>query len=379
MALPIKRVGFGKISVKSFVLTALVIALVIALFFIPEIVDFQRSVLGGSSPASAKRISAPGENLLDSGLEGAPSGLSPLDRVSDLIHTGRVEKVSAYDLPASGHGGRDDAAVLGQGLTWAALRSKSSVGALRNTQKEALNIVASLSLDKSGSRFALMTFVNPLDVIVRGRERSLSADEALRYLYFTQEAAAQAMLREGVDSGMYNNFVALSLGPVADQQRAIRLSNQLAPFNPRLTLTEVEVRMPGQRGGGSFNENGAVFVTVKGFVIGDDVRSVQLFYNGNYLKTIKIKKSGELGQRGFLTKRMNGRGVYTFRAFDRAGQIWEKSYSFYPRAKSFSWKNGRFLIPDAEIGDTRIDRFFTYRPGRAVVQLGDDGEAFARF
>ncbi len=361
MSLPIKSVSLSGISPRSFIITIIGIALVVALFFLPEIAELHKSLLGfPSSPSTGTE--AVQENVVKEEVAQS-SGISTMDRIVGLLDSSYVDRLGIGKKNSPAQQGVTSSAVE---FSWAAIKSKPSAHALRGTSKECQNIIKQLSSDKPATRFAIQNFINGINLLLGSGDKNMTAIEAVAYLANLQNTVVRVMMRENVDIGTYNNFVALDLGPVVDLNQKRRLASQLKPFNPRLTLTAISVKKVGSKLN-IYQESAPPYVQVKGYVIGNDVKSIQLFYNGNLLKVFKPGRPNELNQRNFSTRRYYAKGIYTFRVFDSLGQMWEKSYVFYPRVKVYPWKGGAYAIPKTSEMDTRLDRFFTFRPGHLAA------------
>lgn len=355
------------VNTRSVLLIVVVILVIGALFVIPEIVKLQLSLTGsadGEGGASVKPAAAPYKELSGAGRK------STLDQIAGLIDSGYIDELKAKkvikNMGASAPAGEGpESAPKVSGISWENIRSPASSAALGNVQREALEIARELPADKVSSKYALFNFSSAVRLVLEGAESSMTPEEALRYLEFMRVSVSRTLMREEVDRAQYNRWAALSLGPIFQDNVAVRMTQQKMPFNPRLTLTLVKVLKPGTRDK-RFQARGPAYVTMEGYVIGEDVRTAELFLNGNRLGLLYPAKAGANKRRPWVFPQGNARGVYTFRITDRTGQIYEKSYSFYPRVRKFPWREGLFEIPFRGERDNRLDRFFTYRSGRIL-------------
>mgnify|MGYP000169369442 CR=1 FL=1 len=367
MATPNKTGSISSFKPKSFLLTTLVVLLVASLFFIPEIVDFQKSItgFGVTKEGESKPEVASERDTAEHTLSTKTGSGSPLDKITGLIDTGYIEQLKAKKV-VSGAERFKEAPRGGPKLSWEIIKSRESLDALRTAEREALGLAKALPPDKVGTRYALYNFVSGVRLVLEGAEKTMSPDEAVRYLEFLQLAVSSTMGRENVDRALYNRWVGVSLGPLSEQTKALRLMQQRAPFNPRLTLTKVVVRKAGGKHG-QFVSRSPVYVQFVGFVVGQDIKKIELYRNSELLvKKMLLRAPDESGRRFFSPRQFPAVGYYTFRVYDDTGQIYQKTYTFFPRAARFPWRRGVFELPFRS-GDPRLDRFFTYRSGRLVT------------
>jgi hypothetical protein len=93
---------------------------------------------------------------------------------------------------------------------------------------------------------------------------------------------------------------------------------------------------------------------------GSDIDRIVVFANGKQVRSVKF---GKMGKDEVRTMRFNGDayGVWSFVAYDKYGaRPFTKSYSFYPRVRTFRRApNGSYLIGFLP-GSARnsLDRFF---------------------
>ena len=385
MAVPARSARIRGVTPKSFILAIVVIALVLALFFIPEIVAFQKGFFSEGQRAQVPASPTP-QTIVEHELSRAPlpAGQSPIEEVAGLMDSGFVEKLKAKKLVSTADGKKSAPGTAERDLTWAAIKGKASGDALRAASREALNISKSLPVDKPGSRYALFSFASGVDMILDSGEKAMSAAEAVRYLDVLRLSVTRAMSREQVNRAEFNRWLGLNLGPTVGAYVGTADSVARMPFTPRPTLTSVIVRKtPGRRG--RWDENRPEYVTLAGFMLGKDIKQAQLYLNGNYVRKLALRPVDVSGRRTFKTGRMNARGVYTLRIISTQGEIYQKSYAFYPRVRKFPWgKGGVFEIPFQGVRSNRLDRFFTFRPGRLVKGYGagtafDDADLIEKF
>jgi hypothetical protein len=385
-----KSLGMSGVNTKGFLLTAVVLALVVALFFIPELVSFQKSLTKSSSSALSAVTGAGHQDtvkkaqqdlaLLNGGVQGDMSGAaietaSPstaenlfgtgaLGEISNLLDSGYLDQLRAKKVvsavpqtgavPVKGKDGLPK-------LTWDSLRSGASSDALKKAENDAILLAKKMPDRFSGTKFALVNFGSALRVVRSGAEKVMEPIQAVQYVDFSRLSVVRAMDREGVERDFYNRFVAISLGPVLDSQRGVGIADVPRVFNPQLTLTRVSLfRTPTRRG--QWKESDArVLISLGGYVAGRDVKQVEIYRNSIRIARLTPTRVNNDGVRTFRLSQTDGRGVFTFRVIDNYGQIFERHYSFYPKARMFPWaRSGYFKVPRMQVGDARVDRFFSF-------------------
>ena len=407
-----KSLGISGVNTKGFLLTAVVLTLVVALFFIPELVGFQKSLSKGSGTSTAGsplgqdavRKAQQDLALLSGGVQGgmvsgttaaatAPStaenlfGSGSLGEISNLLDSGYLDQLRAKKVVSAAPASSGVAPKGKEGLpklTWESLRASASADALKKAENDAILLAKQIPERYAGSRFALMNFGGALRVVRSGAEKVMQPTQAVQYVDYSRLAVVRAMDREGVEREYYNRFVGLSLGPVLDAQRGVGIADVPKIFNPQLTLTRVSLfRTPTRRG--QWRENDArVLVSIGGSVVGRDVKSVDIYRNSIRVAQLTPTRVNHEGTRTFRLGQTEGRGVFTFRIQDIYGQIFERHYSFYPRARMFPWtRGGYFKIPRMAPGDSRVDRFFSYSRDYLVASgsssFFDGGMVMERF
>ena len=356
---------------KSVLMTGLVLVLIIALFFIPEIIDFQRGLIGRSS--SESRSSAPAPQVVEpeqpaQQVQAADTGVSTgaLDELLESNYLDRVKARQVLDTQEGVAPRTRTSPKTGVEISWQAIREKPSAVALKAAQSGALDLARELPAENSPSRFALLNYASGIGLLLQGGEKSMTAGEAVRYIEYLHSVVARTLVRDGADTGFYNRFAALSLGPVVAEYSGIDGSLRRAPFNPQLILSSVDVRAKGERGR-RWVENGPIFVQFGGSAAGVDLKAIRIISNGSEVQRIKGRKGAQATS--FKSKKFPARGVFAVRVEDNSGQVWEKLYAFYPRVRRFEWNKGKFDIP---LSGSMLDRYFTYRPGHLISSFGGD-------
>lgn len=385
-----KGINLHSFSRSNLMLTILVCVVVMALFFIPEIIGFQRS-FRSSSPPSSRSASVPAikpEVPVTEGELSQPDS-SPLDEVSKLINFRSVAPAPQTSItepvPQLKEGGANvDPNLLAKcvatlseptekkaernlsqsPLTWDKIKAPESQEVMRRAQAEALAISRALPAKKTESRYALITFSNAINAVLTAPDQFSSPEEAIGYVETVDQAVTKAIFREGVERADYMRWQQVSLGPELRTSRVARTKAQYQmPFNPRITMEWVGVRQLETR------LDAPASVDFRGYMYGKDIVKLQMLYNGSDLGELGLSDPDLKTERRYFGYTLtDARGIYTFIATDAEGNKYEKSYEFFPQAVRFPKNfNGYFEIPynSTEWGqsDPRIDKMFR-APGR---------------
>lgn len=391
-----KGVGVGAgVSARGVALTVMVLLLVVALFFIPEIISFQRSIARKgvepvSAPAVAERAPAEvrvserkSEGFLDRLMgvftrnpsvvkeDPAPAAVARRDSTAEPAsrNAPRVEEGNYSDLRQQ---------IQTRGVTWETLKSKESLASLKAAQQKALRLAQELPAKHADSLFALYNYASGIGFVINNSKRFTGAPDAYSFLERLDVAVTEAMLRDEVDQGDFNVWANISLGQVFKESRLVRLkSARRFAFNPRLQLTKVKVYSPPNHSL-RMRKNPRFYATFIGYVKGLDVAEVQVYRDGHRLRRVKLRKDELNGRQIFGVANQNARSLFTVRVVSKSGEVYQRQYTFFSRAARFPWnprKGGLFMVPIAD-GDARVDEF--YSVGDNAAQRGSALGYFSR-
>ena len=376
MASLVKDLRISNLTSNNFVITAVVLAVIIALFFIPELLELQKNLFSSSSQTVKKEKVEPLKSEKQKLALKVES--SPLNRILELLDSGYLDQLKEKRMrgesivddleqalntelplpqgPKASLGSAEEIQprfVSGEQVTWKTLRASSSLKTFKDARKRALEIAAALDPAYSSAKFALYNFVNGLNKIIEGAEKSMKPEEAMAYL--------EHLDQDVTDSFLKDRWADVSLGALFEQSRSQRMKTRSVPaFNPGLTLTYVRVKQPSDRFG-RFNPTRPALVYVEGFVRGKDAKRMVLLRNGEQVRRISLRKKMDTqGRRIFNIPQRDATGVYTIVAYDKEGSRYARSFSFYDRARQFNWireQGGTFALPFAE-SDPRLTSFF---------------------
>lgn len=376
---------FQGINLRGLLLTIFVAAMVIGLFFIPELITAFRGKGTSSSLFSSliARDSAPAVVTSDDDI--APAFDINTD-TRDVDDTNRYEELSDKIASAKRTKLPD---LFTKGVSWSSIRQKDSVSALRRAQGESMTLSKAIPPEYPESRFALYNFSGGIKFVLDAGEKTLSADQAFRYLERLDLSTTESLIKEGVPDDLFNQWINISLGPVFKHSRLIHQKEMLAkPFNPQLNLESATVMQKGLANHSS-RKMYPPYVSAVFSISTKEIKRIDFFHNGAFVFSKRPTKVLSDGRRLFFIYGKEARGIYTLRVVDKTGQIFEKSYTFYGPAHRYWWSardGGVFQVPYRQ-GDPRLDRIFAMGPGiirgtpssSYFLTGNEDGKNFSTF
>lgn len=359
-------INISRFNKSSVLVTGLVVVMVVGLFFIPELVDFQFS---GSSSRSSESPLATSANVDQSERRVVrvqePPAVSPLAQVSALIDNGYIDRLvqeRAGRTPGStSDSAATENALAGRAVSWSDIREGEVKTTLYTARDDASKLAAQLPVRFVNSKFALLSLVSGIDMILSNAQGSMQPQQGLEYLEWLSQSVNDTMIREGVERADFVAWKNVNLGPLLQASRAHREKAQIhMAFSPQLTLDRVTVFKPADRFG-HYQQKGPVNVNIAGHFKSRDVKRIAIFGNGRFMREVFYGPGDKEGESGFSLIEVDGTQVITFKVWDVNGSVYEKSYLFYPKARRFAWSPVTyfFAVP-FKFGDPNVDRFFRY-------------------
>lgn len=214
-------------------------------------------------------------------------------------------------------------------------------------------------LSTSPAQVGVQPLQEAINVVVSGNSSSTSEEVAQR-LRLAHVAALRGLRAAGADRGLMLRWLAIPVVRFIDVQGGIHLAKRIyEAFDPGFILSDLAVKQRKQRGWGS---NGIAPANFRGefSVFGTDVERVVAYSNGKMVRSFKLQRS-RLGEPRSIRISGDAAGVWTFVIHDKFGaRPYAKSYSFYPKVSVFRQsQNGSFQIGFLP-GSNRysLDRFF---------------------
>ena len=304
-----KGIQVPPVGRRSVLAVVLVVALVVALFFIPEILDI-------APPAGGpERVRAPVRQENEE-QHASLRRISPLDRIALSVQ---------QDTPVPQRAERSErAAPLVPGATGQGQRLQDPVmrGILERARRDGQLLLRELDRSKVASQIALSNFLNGVQLVLRNRNpKELSEENAIRYISQLHSEVSRAMLADRVSRSAYLTWRKdISLFPLLEENNPALVPR--IPFQPRMLLTDVTVNV---------NRRGNSFVRAMGEVQGGDVAKVMILRNGILLREIPFPRKGAETPRKFGFAHNDANGTFTLRVLDKFGSSQEKSYRFLSR------------------------------------------------
>ncbi len=342
---------------RSVVTIGLVVAVVLGLYFIPDILGIY-SVRSGED----------NEDFVSEGQHGLNiQTASPLERLSAMIDAGYFDKKASLAPEASLLPSLNSGANLSgeEVLTWKNFKTQPAHKSLLESKKITLSIASKLSENNNAALYGLYNFANGINFVLSEGKKRMTVGQALYYLEGLHANATAALLRGKVDSALLANWSKMPLDKVFDSGRVALVRQRIqASFKPSLYLTSVAMR---ENRKGTFGG-----LRVKGYVKVVDLKTIELYRNGIFIrriaKTRKRMSNGELYYNFYFNDTHDVSGVYTLRVLDRQGNIFQKSYEFLKRSRRFQKdRTGYYRFPYRE-PDRHFDDLFKTSSGTRSEQ-----------
>jgi len=374
-----RGIGISDYNIRSIVVFSLIVALVAAMFFIPEIVgvDTHSTDSGVSEELLARRKARAGQQVevaqkispetevkrRDLGDAEEVPYRSPLKKLMAMLQSKPEGAGKLADISSSKIG---DATPI----DWKTLRSKETQGFLIRAERETRKLAKVIDDQYEQSKFALYNYANGIKNVLKGSSKTMSADEAVQFLARLDGEVTTALLGEAVEPSIFNEWADITLGPLFENTRSHQMKvAKRFPFDPQFRILWARITQPPDRFG-KFIEGGKAHLSFKVTVVGRDVKKVRTFHNGIRISDRSPRFAKGTSARFFTHQNADARGIYTFRIYDKRNRFIDRSYNFYAAARKFPWmsrRRGRFNIPLSE-GDPRMDGLFLIQSSEQARQ-----------
>lgn len=360
-------------SRANLAISGVVLLLIAALFFVPELIDLQ-SRLGGSSETSPTREREEAIVTPSTARELAAAS-SPLSAVLDLVRTGSFQPQSAQRSETAA-----DASLAAP--SWDLIRSREVSETLRASRARAQEILQALPSRDSQLGIALLTYINGVNGILNGTDQYLEAGEAVRYLRSLDAAVTRALVGAGAERGLLTAWREASLGPLISQaEKARRASVLTSAFNPQLqlvTLGLTKVATPD----GTLRGPRPFKLRVGFRARAEDVKQIVVYEGDDLVGELPLYPADAEGRVYGDMIELDGTRVITVRVLGHEKEVFQRSYLFYPQADLFPWDpaSGNYSFPHkGRILDPGLDGLFQYRGSGGFGVTTVNGELFDTF
>jgi hypothetical protein len=369
------ELGAGRSNV---VVTLAVFGLIIALFFIPEIIGMQ-----GSIKPKADDRDADSQAVEQAALESDLSPLQDLLRQTEGRASLGPDAFTGEEL-ASPDSQQGIIFPSGQGSSWDEIKTKQVRKELTSASRTIRGLLGDIPIGYIESRQALFIYSSALQQMLRSGKRFISAAEVVPLLDQLDRNVTTAMLREGVERGVFMRWQEMSLGPILQSSVAYRLRQQIDfPYRPDFGIESVRIFQAADSQG-KRNPEASVRMRLRLYVRGSDTARIDVFRNGELFFSRPVRKRGDIqGRRRFIVHTdPNIIGVrYIVQVTDHSGANARKHYRFDQHLHRLQWNRtfGLFSIPLPNF-DPRLDRLFLVGTDRGGDRPEDDtGPSLDRF
>ena len=369
---------FLGLSGRTIVVTLVITAAVVGLFFIPEAIKFALNSPGKSGGEKRASVESRSRREVKERTEDKGS-LSPeaLKAVNSAVNatptparqaSRKDAEDSASERPGLFDGwnfkvkaGEPSVAVqVPASMSIDKLGGKEFQGLLKQSRNEVRNFIKKQIPKNMEAQSVVETFIDQLDLAARESAKGMSAKQLLTGLQDLHVSTIQALSRSGLDRGTILEWLKLPIVSFIDDRVGLHAQEKIQDyFVPRLVLRDVNVRQRQTRGWGMDGRSPAVLRAELAFR-GTDIERIMVYANGKKISEMAGPRTAADNQR---TIRVNGdaHGVWTFVAYDRFGaRPYWKSYSFYPKVRRFrQGRDGQYMIGfKANSAPNSLDRFF---------------------
>jgi hypothetical protein len=258
--------------------------------------------------------------------------------------------------------------------------SKEGINFLKQGRGAIPQFLKSESLSISLVEDSIEPLEREIDSVVAGTASSTeNPQETANRLRMAHVAALRGLIAAGADRGVLLRWLDVPVIRFIDKQGGVKATRRIRDaFQPRMTLVDVTVRQR-VRGGWGSNGQEPAYISGEMSVFSSDVQKIVIFANGKMINSYNLAY-GAPGEPRSVRIDGDASGVWTFVAYDTFGaRPYSKSYSFYPKASIFRQDSeGKFQIAFLP-GSARnsLDRFFLVGTS-ARRQLQSDA-SFAMF
>lgn len=351
-----RGVSLSGISIKNILYFLLFVAVILFLFFIPEILKYDWSAWFASG---GKR------QIRD---EVAEPRISPLQDVLNRINSGQ------YAPRVTTQQGRV-AVPRPSELTWEYIRSPQVKAEMDRGLALARSLLEKYKVQQRDDtiRRALIAYISGVETIQGGTSNAMTPEEAAAYLERLDLSVARALQAPHVDQEDFVRWSEFSAAPAYAGIRAVSLKQQAAKtFDPDFTIKRLEIIRA--RYDAASGRPPQTQIAMLGSVQGKDIKSMTLYRNGNYVGKIPFDRPDKKGKREFLLKRTEATGTFKIRIEKKDGSTYERVYRFFPAIQQFPRIRSVYQLKHSEDKlDPRIEKLFLIREGMPGAEKAKKG------
>jgi hypothetical protein len=376
---PFQDSRFLGLSGRTIVVTLVVAAAVVGLFFIPEAIKFALNTPGKSG--GEKRASVEGrarreaKERVEEKAALAPDALKVVNSVvnatpapvrqgarkeGDEAGGERPGLFDGWNFKVKAGESGAPAVQVPASMSLDKLGGKEFQGLLKQSRNDVKGFIKKQIPRNMEAQSIVETFMDQLDLAARESAKGIAAKQLLSGLQDLHVSTIQALSRSGLDRGAILEWLKLPIVAFVDDRVGLNAQEKIQNyFVPRLTLREVNVRQRQTQGWGMDGRTPASLRAELSFR-GTDIERVMVYANGRKVSEMAGPRNASDNRRSI---RVSGdaHGVWTFVAYDRFGaKPYWKSYSFYPKVRRFRQsRSGEYMIGfKANSAPNSLDRFF---------------------
>lgn len=352
------RIPLFSFSSRGFLFFLLVLGLLLAIFFLPDLLGLR---------ASRARV-----ETSDVTTESVSRTKSPLSAILDQVNQIGARKPFEPSIREAANETLRTSSVV----TWDVIRSEPVKQAINRARTQVSEVMQLIPAEKTFSRFAMASYQLALEQISSARDDRFRATDALGYLRYLDREVTTQLNNEGVASEVFKRWSEVSLGEAlkTGEERVYRESG-VTPFDPQFALNHINVKVPadGQAQANTGFEPTSK-ITIEGSLYFRGTKSIKLYHNRRFVSDVPVplprKHSTE--RLGFFTTSVEAAsGVFAFRVESDDGEVFIKEYSFYPRLLQLSARstNGQYLLGRGRERTAAFDKTFLRSTSRPSTEL----------
>lgn len=390
----LRDLRYGQFNSRTLWVTVLIVAVVVGLFFIPEIIKFQRSI--GKSKAASQEVAVVAvPTTTPSGIDDQRASVSSsaLHELSDQADRqvapvkaparnqesqADVTKVqpkesfwSGWSIKVRARGGPDNAPGPKNAVSMQDLNSRDVQNVFGRARGDMGQFMRELKIVPKPLQYVIEEFSKALDAVASGAAKSVDQDLLRKQLFALENNVIRTMLAVGVDRGQIIKWGEIpAVHTIENSNPSKNIQRIEATFAPRILLRDIQIReqvLPQS------NLSTQSSINAQYAVKGSDVEKIVVYVSGLRKQEFTL---GAPDSEGYRTFNVNGtgQGVWTFVAYDKFGaRPFRKMYMFLPQARRFSQaQDGTYQIAFRTTPSmSSLDRYFAI--GSSRTQLRDAG------
>ncbi|MEN9845666.1 MAG: hypothetical protein RIS36_813 [Pseudomonadota bacterium] len=376
---PFQDSRFLGLSGRTIVVTLVIAAAVIGLFFIPEAIKFAINAPGKSG--GEKRVAAENRarreakeradekaalspdalKAVSSAVGATPTPSRQLSRKDGDDASGeRPGLFDGWNFKVKAGESGPPAVQVPASMSIEKLGGKEFQGLLKQSRNDVRAFIKKQIPKNMEAQSVVETFMDQLDLAARESAKGMQVKQLMAGLQDLHVSTIQALSRSDLDRGTILEWLKLPIVAFIDDKVGLHAQEKIQDyFVPRLVLRDVNVRQRHTSGWGMDGRSPAVLRAELSFR-GTDIEKVMVYANGRKISEMPGPRTASDNRRSI---RVSGdaHGVWTFVAYDRFGaRPYWKSYSFYPKVRRFrQTRDGQFMIAfKPTSAPNSLDRFF---------------------